>query len=101
MLRNGNCSYETDRLLHKLLCQQVLYQGRCTDGTLQQQHKQSYGSGEWTALIKGGQMAERFGNRAINQMVAGSIPSRAKMTLCPWARHFTVLASGGMSLYLQ
>ena len=39
----------------------------------------------------GGQMAERLGNRAINQKVAGSI---AKMMLCPWVRHFTLLASG-------
>ena len=39
-------------------------------------------------------MAERLGNRAINQKVAGSIPGHAKMKLCPWARHFTQLASG-------
>ena len=37
--------------------------------------------------------------RASNQKVAGSIYRRAKMTLCPWARHFTLLASEGMSLY--
>ena len=30
-------------------------------------------------------MAEWLGKRAINQKVAGSIPDRAKMTLCPWA----------------
>ena len=35
-------------------------------------------------------------NRAINHKVAGSIPGRAKMTLCPWARHFTLLASGNV-----
>ena len=40
-----------------------------------------------------GQMAERLGNRAINQKIAGSIPGQ--MTLCPRARHFTLLASGG------
>ena len=39
------------------------------------------------------QMAERLGSRAINQKVVGSIPGRAKMTLCP--RNFTLLASGG------
>jgi len=46
-------------------------------------------------MCMGGQMAERLGNRATNQKVVGSIPGRAKMTLCPWARHFTLLASGG------
>ena len=29
-------------------------------------------------------MAERLGSRAINQKVPGSLPGRAKMTLCPW-----------------
>ena len=38
-----------------------------------------------------GQMAERLGNRAINQKFAGLIPCRAKLR---WARHFTLLASG-------
>ena len=38
----------------------------------------------------GSQMAERLGNRAINQKVAGS------MTLCPWASYFTLLASGNV-----
>ena len=37
-------------------------------------------------------MAERLGSQAINQKVVGSIPGQ--MTLCPWARHFTLLASG-------
>ena len=37
------------------------------------------------------QMGEQLGNRAMNQKVAGSIPG---MMLCPWARHFTLLASG-------
>ena len=50
--------------------------------------------------IVGGQMAERLGNPAINQKVAVSIPGVRKMTLCPWARRFTLLALGGMSLYL-
>ena len=50
-------------------------------------------------LCEGGQMAERLGNRAVNQKVSGSIPS-VPMTFCPWARHFTLLDSGGMSLYL-
>ena len=36
-------------------------------------------------------------NRAINQKVAGSIPWACQMTLCPWARHFTLLASGECS----
>ena len=53
----------------------------------------------WTGLTAicrlGSQMAERLGNRAIIQKVAGLIPGRAKMMLCPWARHFTLLASGG------
>ena len=31
-------------------------------------------------------MAERLGNRASNLKIASSIPGRAKMTLCPWAR---------------
>ena len=44
-------------------------------------------------------MAERLGNGAINQKVPGSILGSAKLC-CPWARHFTLLASGGMSLYL-
>ena len=47
---------------------------------------------------QGGQMAERLGNRAINQKVAGLIPGHVKMTMCPWARHFNLFASGGMSL---
>ena len=34
-------------------------------------------------------MAKQLGNRAINQRVAGS-------TLCPWARHLTLLASGNV-----
>ena len=48
----------------------------------------------------GRQMDERLGNWAINQKVAGSIPGHGKMTLCPWARHFTLVGLGGMSLYL-
>ena len=52
-----------------------------------------------TTMVHGGQMAERLGNRATNQKVAGSITGR-KMLLCPRARHFTLLAWGGMSLYL-
>ena len=46
----------------------------------------------------GGQMAERLGNRAFNQKVAGSI--LGQMTLCPWERHLTLLAAAGISLYL-
>ena len=38
------------------------------------------------------QVAERLGNQASNQKVAGS--GLCKITLCPWARHFTLLASG-------
>ena len=35
----------------------------------------------------GGQMAERLGNRTIDQKVAGSIPGRAKqITLCSWSK---------------
>ena len=45
------------------------------------------------------QMAERLGSRAVHQKVAGSIPGRS-MTLRPWARHFTLLASGRVFLYL-
>ena len=41
------------------------------------------------------QTAERIGKRAINQKVADSIPQPCQMTLCPWARHFTLLASEG------
>ena len=41
----------------------------------------------------GSQVAERLGIRAINQKVVGSIPRPCKMTLCPWARHFTLLVS--------
>ena len=40
------------------------------------------------------QVAERLGNRASNQKFAGSIPSSAKIKLCAWARHFTLLSSG-------
>ena len=43
---------------------------------------------------KGGHMAERLGNLAINQKVAGLIPGREKW--CLWTRHFTLLASGGI-----
>ena len=39
-------------------------------------------------------MAEWLGSRAMNQKVVGSIPKRAQMMLCPWARHFTLLSSG-------
>ena len=46
------------------------------------------------------QMAERLGNRATNQRVAGSIPGQVELRFVPWARHFTLLASGRMSLYL-
>ena len=41
-------------------------------------------------------MAERLRSRASNQKVAGSILGRVKIILCPWARHFTLLA-----LYLK
>ena len=51
-------------------------------------------------IIVYGQMAERLGNWAVHLNVAGSIPSIAKMALSPWARHFTLLVWGGMSLYL-
>ena len=40
-------------------------------------------------------MAERLGNRASNPKVAGSSPGHA-MTLCPWARHFNIHASGNV-----
>ena len=43
------------------------------------------------------QVAERSGNRASNQKVDGPIPNLEKL---PWARHFTLFASGRMSLYL-
>ena len=46
--------------------------------------------------ISGGQMAERLGNRAINQKVASSIPGCEKIVLCPYARHFTLFASGNV-----
>ena len=39
-------------------------------------------------------MAERLGNRATNQKVAGLIPGRLKIRLFPWARHVTLLAPG-------
>ena len=42
------------------------------------------------------QLAEQLENRASNQKVAGSIPRPCKMTLCPWARHFTLLATGNV-----
>ena len=48
-------------------------------------------------IPEGSQMAEQLGNRFSNQKVAGSIPGRA-ITLCPWARHFTLLASGNVPL---
>ena len=48
----------------------------------------------------GSQVVEWLGNGASNPKVGCSIPGHAIMTLCPWARHFTLLASGGMSLYL-
>ena len=38
---------------------------------------------------KGRKRKRSWGSRAINQKVVGSIPHRAKMTLLPWARHFT------------
>ena len=44
-------------------------------------------------LTVGVLMAERLGNRTINKEVVGLIPGHA-MTLCLWARHFTLLASG-------
>ena len=44
-------------------------------------------------------MAERLGNRASHLKVASSILGRAqKMTLCPWARHFTLLPLGALYL---
>ena len=43
-------------------------------------------------------MAERLGNLDTNQKVASLIPGggsrRCDMMLCPWARHFTLFASG-------
>ena len=42
-------------------------------------------------------MAEQLWNGAI----AGSIPGRAKITLCPWAKHFTLLDSGRISPLLK
>ena len=45
-------------------------------------------------------MAERLGKHAINLKVAGSISRPCIITLCPWARHVTLFAFGGMSLYL-
>ena len=51
-------------------------------------------------LIDRSQMAVRLGNRALNQKVAGFDSQPRQMTLCPWARHFTLLALGEMSLYL-
>ena len=45
-------------------------------------------------LLQGSRVAERLGNWASNPKVAGSIPGHEKMTLCPWARHFTLLFSG-------
>ena len=46
-------------------------------------------------------MAERLGKRAINQKVAGLIPGRAKMALCPWARALHPTCLGGeCSMYL-
>ena len=48
----------------------------------------------------GSQVAERLGNWASNPKVAGFYSRLCQMTLCPWARHFTLLASGRMSLYL-
>ena len=39
------------------------------------------------------QVAEPLGNWASNPKVAGSIQA-VKITLCPWARHFTILALG-------
>ena len=40
------------------------------------------------------QVAELLGYRAGNQKVAGSLSQPCLMVLCPWARHFTLLASG-------
>ena len=45
-------------------------------------------------------MVERFGNSAIYWLGCRFDSRPCKMTLCPWARHFRLLASGGMSLYL-
>ena len=49
-------------------------------------------SSKYWSYLQGGQMAEWIWNWAINQKVAGSRP--CKMTLCPWARHFTLFALG-------
>ena len=49
----------------------------------------SVGTRERGGGVLGSQMAERLGNRTINQKVVGSIPGRAK-----WARHFTLIPSG-------
>ena len=66
-------------------------QGRKDEGKGQdEQENVGVGKGSGT----GSQMAERLGNRASNLKVTGLIPARAKMTLCPWARHFPLLASG-------
>ena len=43
--------------------------------------------------VYGGQMAERFGSRAINKKGCWFDSRQCQMTLCPWARHFTLLAS--------
>ena len=44
-------------------------------------------------------MAERLGNRAINQKVAGSIPGHA-IDVVSLGKALHSFASGGMSLYL-
>ena len=59
--------------------------------------RRSDGSPVYEVMLEGGgkmgsQVAERLGNRASNQKIAGSIPSRANLR--PWARHLTLLASG-------
>ena len=47
-----------------------------------------------TLTKTGSQVAEWLGNRVSNQKVDGLIPWPCKIMLCPWARHFTLLASG-------
>ena len=46
-----------------------------------------------TQLINGGQMAEQLGSRAIRRLPV-RFPAVQKIALCPWARHFTLVASG-------